>query len=166
MHTRVALFPHILSPKFAPYDMQSLAASPEERKSHWSTWFEMSSKKVSLNTESIPERWCSLKFLHLDLALEVDKRNIPVLVLYILSEGIHSLRGGGSTFLFESYNRIGWDLANSLLRKIWQDTFGEDKYTQKGREGNSIFFYRIFGRYCRNKKKKVVEEMRFYSKLN
>lgn len=75
--TRVALLSHFLSPKFTPYHMQSFAASLEERKSYWSTCFETSSEKVSLDTDSIPDRRCFLKFLHLDLALEADTRNIP-----------------------------------------------------------------------------------------
>lgn len=68
-------------------------------------------KKVSLNPESIPNRRCFMKSLHLDLALEADTRNIPVLYMYILSEGINSLRRGGSAFLPESHKsnwlRIG-----------------------------------------------------------
>ena len=101
-------FPTFYPPKFAPYHMQSFAASPEETKLRWCTCFEMSSEKVSLDTESIPDRRYFLKLLHLHLAL-----------VCILSDDIHILRKGGNAFLFESYNWIDWDLANSLIRKMW-----------------------------------------------
>lgn len=58
--------------------MQSFAASPEEKKIALIHIFEISSKKVSFNTESIPNRRCFFEILQLDLALEADSLNIPV----------------------------------------------------------------------------------------